>query len=180
MKALLAGVLLLVFGMGAFAQKCPAKTAKKGTCPKTQQVQPAPKENWEALQLGFWFGYPESTENSNVSGVKLGLPVCSGKGKVYGLEWSLFCSATDTLRGFQWSIGCCMTKDLDGAQMSLVNIAEPDDMHGAQIGLFNKCKNKGFQIGLINMGNNATMQLGLLNFQKDGWMPFMIIFNIQK
>ena len=173
-KSTLALVLSLVCCFGALAQD-----AKTAPAQPSATVQVAP-ERWDAFLAGFWFGAPASIENANVCGLKWGLPISSGKGKVVGFEWSFFCCATDTVKGFQWAmIGVNDSKDVSGMQMALVNVVEKT-IAGLQFGLVNACVNKGVQIGIVNTADNADCQIGLVNLNKNGWMPFMVFINHSK
>ena len=49
-------------------------------------------ENYNAMDLGFWFGFPGSMKQANVRGWRLGLPVTDSDGYVSGAETSLLCA----------------------------------------------------------------------------------------
>ncbi|QSH42304.1 hypothetical protein P0136_03470 [Lentisphaerota bacterium ZTH] len=137
-------------------------------------------ENWSALQAGFWFGYPKSTRYSDVCGLKLGIPICSGHGTVNGIETAILCAATDNVNGIQFTwFGVSSTNDIAGVQLAFVNIVK-DISHGLQLGAVNFSQNRGWQFGLVNASNNSQFQLGILNFNRDGWLPFMIFVNFGK
>ena len=135
----------------------------------------------ESFQVGFWFGVPAETVRSDVEGIKLGIPVSSGEGKVAGAELSILCSATKHLTGFQWAwFGLTSTNDLKGVQLSFLNLSNRLS-EGLQLGILNHSAKRGFQWGLINhRSNNARFQLGLINVNKDGWLPIMIFVNFGK
>ncbi len=143
----------------------------------TNQITP---ERWDAFLAGFWFGAPSSIETANVNGLKWGLPISAGHGKVIGFEWSFICCATDTVKGFQWSMaGANISQEFSGMQMSLVNVVEKK-ISGLQFGIVNICDKEGVQIGIVNSADNADYQIGLVNLNKNGWMPFMVFINHRK
>jgi hypothetical protein len=154
---------------GAF----PATKSQRQETPAWQEEN---TERWEIVQAGLWFGYPKSTIDSNVYGLKLGLPCVGGNGKVQGLEFSLIGSGTDHVKGFQTAIGTNLCQDFSGLQLSIYNYAAKS-ANGFQIGLGNLAGRKGVQLGIVNVSKKAPFQLGLLNFNKDGWLPFMVLFN---
>lgn len=147
---------------------------------EAKTAAPVAPERWDAFIAGFWFGAPASIETANVSGLKWGLPISSGHGKVVGFEWSFFCGATDTVKGFQWAmIGVNDSQDFTGMQMALVNVVEKK-INGLQFGIVNKCDKEGVQIGIVNAADNADFQIGIVNLNKNGWMPFMVGINHSK
>ncbi|MCP3966108.1 MAG: hypothetical protein GY750_17480 [Lentisphaerae bacterium] len=163
MKKLVICLVTMVLGISAFAQETGGGDS-----------------GWSALQAGFWFGYPESTLITDVRGVKVGLPVCSGHGTVYGLEMAIFCAATDNVEGMQFTwLGANVTHNLSGLQLALVNGIR-EKASGVQVGVVNLSQQRGWQFGLVNAANNAPFQLGLVNFNPNGWMPFMIFVNFGK
>lgn len=173
-KSTLAIVLSVVCCFSALAQDVKTATPAPAAPPEVTQ------QRWDAFIAGFWFGAPASIETANVRGLKWGLPISSGQGKVIGFEWSFFCGATDTVEGFQWAmIGANVSKDVSGMQMALVNVVEKK-IDGVQFGIVNKCVNKGVQIGIVNAADNADFQIGLVNLNKNGWMPFMVFINHSK
>ena len=152
-----------------------------GATAATPPTAPQPPPRFEAAFIGgFWFGTPASIDRVDVTGVKFGLPICSGPGTVKGFEWALFCGATDHIYGFQWGMaGASISKDMHGFQMALVNSAA-NDLKGMQMGIVNLGDRKGFQLGIVNYADNVDCQFGLVNFNKNGWMPFMVGFNRSK
>ncbi|MFA6293679.1 MAG: hypothetical protein WC637_17965 [Victivallales bacterium] len=159
---------------------CSAAMAQQGTTAATGKPAPvaqAATERWDAFLAGFWFDSPESIKTANVSGLKWGLPISAGQGKVVGFEWSFICCATDTVEGFQWAmLGANVSQDFTGLQMSVVNVVEKK-ISGVQLGIVNKCDKEGVQIGIVNVAENADFQLGLVNLNKNGWLPFMVFIN---
>ena len=158
MKKLLTTIFVLCFGLSVMA------------------AEPA-AEQWNAMDLGFWFGVPASMKTANVHGWRIGWPICAGEGTVRGFESGIFCAATDNIEGFQMSFGVTRAKELTGLQMAIVNIC-CNEVVGSQIGVVNVAGKRGWQIGLVNTSTNAKLQLGLINVNKDGLMPFSIILNL--
>ncbi|MFA7230473.1 MAG: hypothetical protein WC071_04325 [Victivallaceae bacterium] len=122
------------------------------------------KPEWDFIQFGFWFGFPSQTQNTNVYGVKIGAPFCSGKETVAGVETALFCGATDNIEGVQACVITSISKKVSGFQGSIVNIC--DEVNGVQFGIFNQAKTKAFQIGLINIitDGKGLKFLPIINF----------------
>lgn len=167
MKKLLIAMFVLSLGIVTLAAAPqPAKTAP---------AAPPPPEEWNAMDLGIWFGLPTSMDTANVRGWRLGLPISAGKGYVRGVESSLFCAATDNIEGLQLS--CVdIAKKVAGAQISLVNVC-CGMVKGSQIGLFNSAGQRGWQIGIVNSSDNAKFQFGIVNMNKNGLWPFSFIIN---
>lgn len=126
-------------------------------------VSPAP-ELWDFLEFGFWFDVPSSTKNSNVYGIKIGAPFCSGQGKVNGIETAVFCGATENIKGLQACILGSISKRLDGVQFSIVNYCE---------------EVTGLQLGVVNIAKKKSFQLGIVNYIEDGAIPFMPVVNFR-
>ncbi|MDD2403270.1 MAG: hypothetical protein PHV75_01380 [Victivallaceae bacterium] len=131
------------------------------------------RQRWEMLGWGIWFGFPRSVRN-NVEGVKLGLPISSGRSVVHGVELAIFYAATDEIFGLQLA-PVNVTKRINGLQMSLVNVAE-ERSSVFQLGITNVGV-AGIQFGLVNVAENSDFQFGLLNFNSEGWLPFFPFFN---
>ncbi|NOY75091.1 MAG: hypothetical protein GXP32_04785, partial [Kiritimatiellaeota bacterium] len=113
---------------------------------------------WDFFGLVLFPGTPSSSNYSNVSGLRFGLPVSGGDTKVYGIETAIFCCCTKEVRGIQTAPLFCVSTRITGIQASPVNIA--DDV-------------VGMQFGLVNISKNATFQLGLVNYMKNGILPFL-------
>mgnify|MGYP000904610206 CR=1 FL=1 len=140
----------------------------------TERVSEATRQRWKILSWGIWFDVPRSVNRTNVDGVKIGLPISSGRVRVHGLELSLFCSATDRVNGMQFApVNLC--KRMGGFQMAFVNVAGPRSS-AFQLGLVNTT-GKGAQVGLVNVADGAGFQFGLLNFNAEGFLPFFPIVN---
>ena len=137
------------------------------------QPEKKPLDQWTFFQLGFFPNFPEGTKNSNVYGLKLGAPMVSGYGRVYGIEPSLLYSGTDYINGIQatwvgpsicketygiqaaW-FGPTIAKTVYGIQASCaVNIA--DEVIGFDPGLVCITKNiTGFQASAVNISDKVT------------------------
>jgi len=156
MKKLLIAIFVLSIGLSVVAD-C-------GKC-----------EKYNAMDLGIWFGLPESMEEQNVRGLRIGFPVSGGHGYVSGLELALFCAGTEDIRGLQLSLVALADK-VSGAQISLVNMCD-GRIKGSQFGVVNYAGKSGWQFGLMNSGNNAKFQLGLINMNENGLWPFMLFVN---
>ncbi len=168
---------------------------------------PKPLSEWTFFQLGFFPGVPGSTDYSNVYGMKLGAPMVSGYGRVYGIEPSIFYSGTDYVKGIQASwfgpaIGknieglhascvTCIADEVTGIEGSVVNVTDnfvglqagavnvTKDSTGLQLGAVNYSKyTAGLQFGAINYSCEGSCQLGFINIIEDGLLPFMILFNV--
>ncbi|MCF6177601.1 MAG: hypothetical protein L3J71_17740 [Victivallaceae bacterium] len=146
------------------------KSPKKKTLPARQVVAKQkttdinPPEKWDFFQFGVWFDVPSVTRTSNVYGIKIGAPFCSGQGTVKGIETAVFCGATDSITGLQACIITSVTKRIDGLQFSIVNYAE--EVEGLQLGVVNIAKKKSFQIGILNYIEDAAIPwLPIVNFK---------------
>jgi len=182
---------------------------------------------WAPFMLGVAPSWPAFSVETDVYGLKLGLPMCGGDVKTRGLEISLFHSGTREIRGVQLSVIGASTSGhiqgvqiigfgpaisdglgglqiagalgivgkgtglqiapvaivqdggMDGTQISLLGVSERV-MNGLQVGVVNVSKKiRGVQIGLFNYcdAESGVFQIGLVNVVKDGWLPFMILFN---
>lgn len=131
------------------AVAAPVKTEPAPVVNAAKTEPASVKPEWDFIQFGFWFGFPSQTKNTNVYGVKIGAPFCSGKETVAGVETALFCGATDNIEGVQACVITSISKKVSGFQGSIVNIC--DEVDGVQFGIFNQAKTKAFQIGLINI-----------------------------
>ena len=124
-----------------------------------------PLDEWDGFQLAFFPGFPSGTINSNVYGLKLGLPMSSGEGRVWGTELSIFSSTTRHMKGFQTSVFANVCAILDGFQLGLINIATVSA--------------DGLQAGLVNFSDECGFQIGLVNVIAQGPVPFMLLINFQ-
>jgi hypothetical protein len=156
MKKLLIAAFALCLGISALAD-C-------GKC-----------EEYNAMDLGIWFGVPNSMKTANVRGFRLGLPISAGEGSVSGLELALFCAATDHIDGLQLSC-VALADEVSGAQIAIINVCD-EKMQGGQFGVVNCAGSRGWQFGIFNSSNNAKFQLGLINMNEGGLWPFSFLVN---
>lgn len=147
---------------GTEENKCPVSDEKRTAC----------------VDIGFWFDCPESTTDTDVEGVRFGVPMSAGKGSVKGLEWALFMAATDRIEGMQWTlIGSNLAQSVEGFQFSFFNLTAVE-MSGVQLGLYNFSPKGGCQFGLINFSEGkADFQLGLLNYNAEARFPVTLLVN---
>lgn len=141
----------------------PAAEAKQPGVPAPPVAAPKalviPSEKWDFLQIGFWFGFPSSTNNVKVGGIKVGAPISSGEAGVCGIEAALLCAATDNINGIQTSCIFTKSKVVNGLQFSIMNWGE--EVNGLQLGVVNVATGKAFQIGIVNYIKGAVIP----------WMP---------
>jgi hypothetical protein len=167
-------------------------------------------EDWTFFQLGFVPGYPTGCRMSNVYGMKLGAPMTSGYGRVYGVEPSIFYSGTDHIMGAQASwfgpaigkeiIGvqagpgsavaksvrgfqagaASVSETVEGVQAAIVSVA--DRVAGAQFAAVNVANDevRGLQFGMVNYSGGKSCQIGLVNIIEGGEWPFMLLFNLSR
>ena len=144
-----------------------------------------PLSDWTPFQLGFIPNVPSCTINSNVCGLKFGLPMVDGNGRTYGFEPSIFYSGTDHIKGVQATgAGPAISKDVEGIQASWtgpaiankvfglqascsLNLTE--DIVGFEAGLVNIAKNvRGFQASAFNMAEKVIgFQMAAVNLTKE-------------
>jgi len=136
-----------------------------GTPPGPSPMQ-RPMDEWTPIQFGFTYRYPSATYNSNVYGLKFGLPICGGVGRVCGMEIALFAAGTEYVRGFQTALFFTEGHMMHGLQASLgSNIAK-----SGHVGLQATCgynysdKFAGMQAGVVNTSADfAGMQAAAVN-----------------
>ena len=119
---------------------------------------------WDFFGVVFIPGVPSSSNDSNISGMRVGLPISGGTNKMYGLETAAFCCWTQEVCGLQTAPLFCISEIVYGIQASPVNVAD---------------KVVGMQFGIVNISKEATFQLGLVNYIEEGVIPFMIIMNFK-
>ena len=142
----------------------------------------------------FDFRYsPYDRDNTDVNGLKLGIPMSAGLGTVDGAEISLISSDTANIKGFQGAMLVNMTNYINGLQMGVANMIREEGncgqvgflaftakkVNGAQISLFNYSRiTEGVQIGIINDAEDiATWQIGIFCYNKEAWIPFLLGIN---
>lgn len=123
-----------------------------------------PKNEWDFIEVGLLPGIPPQNEISNVYGVKAGILVSGGRGRVGGVEASAIASTTENVAGIQCAPVCCVSKNIEGLQTSVVNVSEKVD---------------GLQFGIVNCSKESGFQLGIVNWIEDSSVPFMPIINFR-
>ena len=135
---------------------------------------------WTPLQVGFFKEhYPSAEEYPSIYGLRLGLPITyNDNSRLYGVDLSVFFSATTVVKGLQFTVVGTQAKDIDGLQVSIANFAK-ENINGMQLGGVNYAEEmQGVQLGLVNYSNKAQgVQIGLVNYIEDGWLPFTLIIN---
>jgi hypothetical protein len=139
-------------------------TAKVQAAPVPEAASAVQEDAWDFFEIGFFFGAPASTQNSQICGIKIGAPLCDGQGVVNGVETAVFCGATDNINGAQACILASISKKLEGLQFSIVNVGEV--VNGLQLGVVNCATRKSFQLGIVNyIEGNAIPVLPVINFK---------------
>jgi len=129
-------------------------------------------------------------ENRRIDGVQAALGFCRSRENVNGLQACAGVNMSETTNGFQPGLvdiagevnglqmaAIIISKDINGAQFSIVNSAQK--VNGFQASAVNMADGgNGVQLGAVNITNKRGIQFGLINYIKDGWIPFMPIFNI--
>jgi hypothetical protein len=206
-KAFVAVLSLAFFCSPAlFAQK--AKAAKKESVKKTVMVPIDEKEtstapetppnslkHWSLFQIGFLPLFPSYTKSSNVYGLKLGVPMCSGYGRVFGIEPSILYSGTRYVKGVQASFwGTCLARRIYGIQASSFGpsitgtllgiqadgtLSMAEDVSGLQVAPVTMSIDlTGIQFGAVNMSHSITgFQGGAVNLSKKTKGVQLGIFN---
>jgi len=121
--------------------------------------------DWTPMQVGFFPGSPKATENSRVCGLKLGIPMVSGKGSVDGLEPSGIYSGTNYVNGFQGTIvGASIAREINGVQGAWFGYAQAREVNGLQAAIGGSVVEKlsGFQAapGAVILDKSAGCQVG--------------------
>ena len=120
-------------------------------------------ESWDFFGFVFFPGIPTSSNDSNISGIRVGVPVAGGKNTVCGIETAAIACLTESVYGLQTAPIFCASKKLSGIQASPVNIS--DKVTGLQFGIFNASKDATFQIGILNYNKNALIPIfPIINF----------------
>ncbi|MBR1921896.1 MAG: hypothetical protein IJ829_07860 [Kiritimatiellae bacterium] len=76
----------------------------------------------------------------------------------------------------------CKALTVKAAEVALLFNKTPVIRSGAQVSLaYNDATSvKWVQAALVNRASSAKVQLGLLNFNKNGFLPFFPLFNLDK
>jgi hypothetical protein len=204
-------MLVAIFALfGAVNGVCDTKAAMQGKEPvlkqtstvmKKQDLTKPPREmkQWSLFQIGFLPKWPSFTKISNVYGLKLGAPMCSGYGRVFGIEPSILYSGTRHVWGVQGSFwGTCLAQEIRGVQASsfgpsltmkllglqaVGSLGMADTVYGAQIAPVTICRESvtGFQFGAVNIAKPVTgFQGGAVNIAEDVTGFQLGIFNYAK
>ena len=84
------------------------------------------KDSWDFFGLVFFPGIPTSSNDSNIAGIRVGLPVAGGKNEVRGIETAAIACLTQTVYGIQTAPIFCGSEKLTGIQASPVNFVLHD------------------------------------------------------
>ncbi len=177
-NSIVAALALSVCGLFAADGKAAPAQPQAKTAEKAQKGT-----SWTPFQLVFLPGIPDSSMNSTVYGLKLGIPATGGRGLVKGVEASFFYSGTKDVEGCQasWFGPAIAQGDVYGIQatmaMALVYrltgfqaaglafTTQPSK--GCQAGISAVAEDdfKGFQTGAVTVtdGELAGFQFGAVN-----------------
>lgn len=189
-------VLTLIVGIFCFSNGfCQEQVQGKALQPKVTkkaksdvpEVPPRDYDQWTLFQIGFLPEWPSFTAVSNVYGLKLGAPMCSGYGRVYGVEPSILYSGTRYVGGVQATFwGTCIAREVYGIQASsfgpsLTNkiyglqavgsLGMAEEVYGAQVGPVTMCGTEliGIQFGAVNLTKKSLtgFQGGAVNIAEE-------------
>jgi len=155
--------------------------------PDLPEVPPLDHDQWTLFQIGFLPDIPSFTAVSNVYGLKLGAPMCSGYGRVYGIEPSLLYSGTRYIGGIQATFwGTCIAREVYGIQASsfgpsvtnkiiglqaVGSLGMAEEVVGAQIAPVTMCGTElfGIQFGAVNLTKKSLtgFQGGAVNIAEE-------------
>ena len=142
---------------------------------KNDQTKYADSAKRSAFQIGFFPGIPNSTQEYNVYGLKLGIPMVDGLHWVYGQELSILYSGTFYIKGAQITLaGPALAARMEGFQAT-PGPAIARDMYGFQVGTTAIITNNGYgyQAGVASIANKLTgLQTGAANIaynELSGW-----------
>lgn len=167
MKYLAMSILAaLFFSIGLSAQQPAAAPAKQAEVKKQADAskdEPVLRhDDWDFFQITFFPWVPTDSMDSKVYGVKLGLPLSTGKGCVWGVETSPVTCQTENVCGTQLAPAFNSCTNMSGLQASVVNVAKSA---------------KGLQLGLVNVATDCGFQIGAVNYIEKGWLPICPIIN---
>jgi len=120
--------------------------------------------SWDFFGVVFAPGVPSSSNETNIGGIRVGLPVAGGDAKVAGVEFAAAACWSSQVIGIQTAPLFCVADEVLGLQASPVAVADKVD---------------GLQFALVNIADSAVFQLGLFNYMKDGILPYTILFNFK-
>jgi hypothetical protein len=207
-----AGICMMGLCSGVFAQQQsakPADTAKAAPAQAAQPAQPAPSlpnpvkdsegnapaatDQWSFIQIGLFPRVPGCTQYSNVYGLKLGLPMVDGNGRVYGVEPSFLYSGTSYVIGFQGSWfgpaiarevvgvqggpGSAVARKVCGVQGGAVSVCTErfDGFQGSFVGVVTGPV-KGCQAAIVNYAESLNgLQIGAFNYSEKNGAQFGLI-----
>ena len=141
------------------------------------KAPPRPRDQWTMFQIGFVPLWPNFTKESNVYGIKLGIPMCSGYGRVYGVEPSILYSGTRYVWGIQATFwGTCLAREVYGIQASSFGPSITTKIKGLQaVGTLGMAETvNGAQIAPVTMvkKNLIGIQFGAVNLSKESLTGF--------
>jgi hypothetical protein len=149
-------------------QKNTVSLDSKQTVP---EKPPLSRDKWSLFQIGFLPKFPSYTKVSNVYGIKIGAPMCSGYGRVYGIEPSLLYSGTRYVNGIQATFwGTCISREVYGIQAASFGPSITSTIYGLQadgtLGMAEEVI--GAQIAPVTLcaGELTGIQFGALNLSK--------------
>jgi hypothetical protein len=141
------------------------------------ETPPLERDKWSFFQIGFFPLTPSYTKISNVYGIKLGAPMCSGYGRVYGIEPSLLFSGTRYVNGIQATFwGACLAREVYGIQAASLGPSITGTVYGLQadgtLGMAEEVI--GAQIAPVTMcsGDLTGIQFGAVNLIKNRMTGF--------
>lgn len=173
------------------SKKTTSVTRKRKTTRRVREdvpeIAPRSLDQWTFFQIGFMPNWPNFTKTSNVFGLKIGAPMCSGYGRVYGVEPSLLYSGTRYIGGVQATFwGTCIAREVYGVQASsfgpsitgtiygiqaVGSLAMADEVIGAQIAPVTLCSTEltGIQFGGVNLSRKSLtgFQGGAVNIAEE-------------
>ena len=142
---------------------------------KNDQTKYADSAKRSVFQIGFFPGVPNSTQDYNVYGLKLGIPMVDGLHWVYGQELSILYSGTFYIKGAQITLaGPALAARMEGFQAT-PGPAIARDMYGFQVGTTSIITNNGYgyQAAAVSIASKfAGLQTGAANIaynEFDGW-----------
>ena len=188
---------LLALSLLVFQTFADEETPKEEPQGESTQAQPAensveqpPEELVKSIDVRY---SAYDRDNTDVNGVRFGLPMSSGLGTVDGAEISLICSDTANIKGFQGALLVNMTNNIEGFQMGMANMIREHGkwgqlgvicfaakkVEGFQMSLFNYSRGtEGVQLGLINYAEDISyLQFGILCYNKEAWIPMLLFIN---
>lgn len=119
---------------------------------------------WDFFGVVFIPGVPSSSNDSNIGGIRVGLPISGGTNEMCGIEVGAACCWTQDVSGIQTAPLFCIAETVNGLQASPVTVAD---------------KVNGMQFGIVNISKETNFQLGVFNYMRDGVLPFTIIMNFK-